>query len=368
MTINRDGISHSPVKQAAAYRFASLSVARAYIDTVREKVSSFSAQALIGAMEHLNRAYQEYPELELDRPRRDLSEGLRSAVKNLPDHLIIRMLIDLMAFDPTASASMTLLFEKITASDNWRWLSLMLRSFDPSIRLHWSAFEPVVAILPQRGREDINLSFFAELLKRIDFGEEEGAADFGNILAHLLSDERPANIDNSALAKAVQSARRPPSPPAHSSKKQGSREALLAIAQRLRAASSPQRSSPHPDLFWPSGRMSFDEFLMQWPCEVELSVDLDDQALIEEAYQAILLRRPGVAETSQYLRLLKNGIVSKGWIIEDLLGSEEFRSFERQLRVIWGGAVIAEPGRPDAAEIPAVKIGPGGRPPDARSG
>ncbi len=194
MTINRDGISHSPVKQAAAYRFASLSVARAYIDTVREKVSSFSAQALIGAMEHLNRAYQEYPELELDRPRRDLSEGLRSAVKNLPDHLIIRMLIDLMAFDPTASASMTLLFEKITASDNWRWLSLMLRSFDPSIRLHWSAFEPVVAILPQRGREDINLSFFAELLKRIDFGEEEGAADFGNILAHLLSDERPASV------------------------------------------------------------------------------------------------------------------------------------------------------------------------------
>jgi hypothetical protein len=100
--------------------------------------------------------------------------------------------------------------------------------------------------------------------------------------------------------------------------------------------------------------MSFDEFFMQWPCKVELPADLDDQALIEEAYQAILLRRPGVAEMSQYLRLLQDGIVSKHWIIEDLLGSKEFRSFERRLCVIWGGAVITEPGRSDAAEIPAV--------------
>ena len=100
--------------------------------------------------------------------------------------------------------------------------------------------------------------------------------------------------------------------------------------------------------------MSFEEFFMQWPCEVELRIDLDDQALIEEAYQAILLRRPGVAEMNQYLRLLQNRIVSMCWIIEDILGSEEFRSFERRLRVIWGGAVITEPGRPDAAEIPAV--------------
>ncbi len=100
--------------------------------------------------------------------------------------------------------------------------------------------------------------------------------------------------------------------------------------------------------------MSFDEFLMQWPCEVELPVDLDDQEFIEVAYQAILLREPNIAEVGQYLTLLQNGIVSKPWIIEDLLGLEEFRSFERRLRVIWGDSVITEPGRPEAAEMPAV--------------
>ncbi len=354
MTINWDGISHFPVKQTTAHEFASLSLARAYIDTVQEKASSFRAQPLIEALEHLDRAYQKFPELELDRPRGDLSEGLRLAVKSLPDHLIIPLLINLVAFDPTSLASMTFLFEKIVESDNWRWLLLMLRSLDPSIRFNWRLFKPVVSILPQRGRDDMNLSFFAELLKRIDFSEEERSADFGNVLAHLLSDERPAGIDSGALAKAVQSARRPPSRPAPSVNKRGSRAGLLAIAQRLRAAPSLQRPNPHPDLFWPSGRMSFDEFFMQWPCKVELPADLDDQALIEEAYQAILLRRPGVAEMSQYLRLLQDGIVSKHWIIEDLLGSKEFRSFERRLCVIWGGAVITEPGRSDAAEIPAV--------------
>ena len=100
--------------------------------------------------------------------------------------------------------------------------------------------------------------------------------------------------------------------------------------------------------------MSFDEFLLQWPCEVELPVELDDAAFIEEAYRAILLRGPDVAEKDQYLRLLQDGVVSKSWIIEDLLASEELRSLERGLRVIWGGQVITEPGSSGEEDMPAV--------------
>ena|SRR5579862_1030740 len=354
MTIDRDGISRSPANPTTACRFTSLSVAVAYIDAVREKGGSFDAHALLGAMEHLNRAYEEFPELELDRPRRDLSEVLRSAMKNLPDDLTIPLLIDLVAFDPNSRASTILLFEKVVETGNWRWLLLILRSLDPSIRFHWREFEPVLVILPPRGRKDLNPSLFAELLKRIDFSEEEAAADFGNVLAQWLSDEHPAGIDCGALANAVQSARRPPRPPALDGNQRGSTDWLLAMAQRLRVAPSPQRPNPHPDLFWPSGRISFDEFLLQWPCEVEIPVGLGDQEFIEQAYQAILLRGPGVAAIQQYLGLLQNGVISKRWIIEDLLGSAEFRSFERRLRVIWGGEVITEPGRPEAAEMPAV--------------
>ena len=81
---------------------------------------------------------------------------------------------------------------------------------------------------------------------------------------------------------------------------------------------------------------------------------LDDREFIERVYQAILLREPSAAEMGQYLPLLQNGAISKPWIIEYLLGLQEFRAFERRLRVIWEGEVITEPGRPEAAAMPAV--------------
>jgi hypothetical protein len=56
----------------------------------------------------------------------------------------------------------------------------------------------------------------------------------------------------------------------------------------------------------------------------------------------------------QYLRLLHTGIVSKPWIIEDLLASEELRFLERRLRVVWGDHTITEPGRSEAETMPAV--------------
>ena len=85
MTANSDRISDSSVKQTATSEFASLPLARAYIATVREEISSLGTQQLIGALLRLRRAYQEFPELELDRPRRDFSDGLQSAVEHLPD-------------------------------------------------------------------------------------------------------------------------------------------------------------------------------------------------------------------------------------------------------------------------------------------
>jgi hypothetical protein len=127
------------------------------------------------------------------------------------------------------------------------------------------------------------------------------------------------------------------------------------MAERLRAAAPSSRwSNSNPDGAWPSGRLSFDEFLLQWPCEVELPVDPDDATFIDDAYRAILLRGPNVAEKDQYLRLLQNRVVSKPWIIGDLLASEELRSLERRLRVIWGGHVITEPGSSEEEDMAAV--------------
>jgi hypothetical protein len=352
MITSRYGISHSPVEPTATNELASLRLALAYIDSVREGTSSLGAKELSEALQRLHRAYQEFPELELDRPRRDLSKDLRSAVTSMPEREIIPLLADIAAFDPSCLSSIKLLLEKIAESDDWRSLLPILHRLISSRKIHWRALESIVTIL-RRGEKNINLPFFLELLKFLDLSEEETADNFGNIVIQLLSDQHPVGIHGGALAKAAPSAQRSPSQPSPGGDKQESRDALLAMAQRLRA-DPPPRSHPTPDLAWPSGRMSFDEFLTQWPCEVELPVDLDNHAFVEAAYQAILLRGPDVTEMNQYLELLQNGAVSKPWIIEDLLGSEELRFMERQLRVICGGYVITEPGRSVAETMPAV--------------
>jgi hypothetical protein len=184
--------------------------------------------------------------------------------------------------------------------------------------------------------------------------KENTTGDFRDILEVLLSAEPPGGTDRAALAEAAQSARRRPSEPPGGRDDPGSRDGLLATAQRLRSAPPPQRANRQPGLTWPSGPISFDEFLLQWPCEVDLPIDLNDLAFIEAAYRAILLRGPDVAELNQYLRLLQNNVVSKPWVIEDLLASEELHALERRVRVNWGGNVITEPGRPADAAMPAV--------------
>ena len=100
--------------------------------------------------------------------------------------------------------------------------------------------------------------------------------------------------------------------------------------------------------------MSFDEFLLQWPCETELPSELNNAEFIEEVYRAILLRGPGITERDQYLRLLEDGIVPKYWIIEDLLTSAELRALERRVRVIYGGKVITGLGSSEEEKAPTV--------------
>jgi len=346
--------SDSPLEQLLTDKFGSLSLAQAYIGTFLESIGSLGGGALIDALERLDDAYNEFPELELDRPRGALLKGLRSAAENLPDRDAIPLLMYCVAASPSSSPSLVSLVEKIIKSDYWPLLSTVLRSAFRRGEVWWHAIEPIVNVLRQQGRTETLLQVISEVLGCTEFTKEESASEFGDVLKHLLSDQHRLGIDSAMLAQAVRSARRRLSPPSLGRNGPASREVLLAMAKRLRPTPSAMRLSPHPDLGWPSGRMSFDEFLLQWPCEVELAVELDDTAFIEEAYRAILFREPDIAERNQYLRLLQDGVASISWIIEDLLASKELRSLERKVRVIYGGRVITEPGSSEGQETPAV--------------
>jgi hypothetical protein len=334
-------------------KFCSLCLARAYIDTVRESVGSLGG-ALIDALKRLDDAYNEFPELGLERPRGELLEGMRSVAESMPDRAAIPLLIYCVAASPSSSPSLVSLVEKIIKSDYSSSLSAVLRLLCHCREFCWGAIEPLVNVLLQHGRQNAVVQVISGVLGCTEFTKEESASKLGDILKRLLSDQQLLGIESGVLAQAVWSARRRLSRLSSARHDSESRAVLLAMAKRLRSIMPPTPLSPYHDLGWPSSRMSFDEFLLQWPCEVELPVELDDTTFIEEAYRAILLRAPDIGERSQYLRLLQDGVASKSWIIEDLLASKELRSLERRVRVICGGQLITEPGSSEEQEMPAV--------------
>ena len=346
--------SGSPLRHIPTDTFGSLSLRQAYIDSVGENIGSLGGGELIDALERLDRAYDEFPELELDRPRGALLKDLRSAAENLPDRSAVPLLMYCVAASPSCPSLLASLVEKIINPDYWPLLSAVLCSLSRHREFGWRAIGPVVTVLRQQGRAETVLALISEVLNCTEFTKEESTSEFGDVLKTLLSGRRQLGIDSALLAQAARSARRRLSRPSLGRSGPTSREGLLAMAERLRPTPSPAWLSPYPDLGWLSSRMSFDEFLLQWPCEVELPIELDDTTFIEEAYRAILLRGPDISERNQYLRLLQDGVASKSWIIEDLLASKELRSLERRVRVICGGQVITEPGSSEGHETPAV--------------
>jgi len=333
--------------------FCSLALGRAYIDSVQHSVSSLEGGDLIDALGRLDNAYDEFPELELERPRRAVLEGLQSTAQDLPDRAAIPLLMYCAAAGPSYSSALASLVEIIVKSDFHPVLPAVLRSSCRDREFCWGAIEQVINVLRQRGREETVLQLISEALRCTKFSKDEDAANAGEVLKRLLGDPDRLGIDSAVLARAVRSARDRLTRPSLGQNEAPPREALLTTAERLRPALSPPRLAAHFDLGWPSGRMSFNEFLLQWPCEVELPAELNDVEFIQAAHRAILLRGPDITEKNQYLRLLQDGVASQAWIIEDLLASKEFRSLERNVRVIFRGQPITGTGT-SPEDTPAV--------------
>ena len=335
--------SNYPPGEMSTDKFGSLSLGRAYIDTVRQSIGALVGGELISALEGLDRAYDRFPELELDRPRRELLESLQSTAENLPDRAAVPVLRYCVAAGQACSSALGPLVEKVVKSDFQQLLPAVLRLLCRRRSSCWSAIEPVVGLLLQQGRAETVVRLISEVLGCVQFAKEADVSEFGDVLKQLLGDRHEPGIDSAGLARAAGSARARLRRSSLGRNRPTSREALLAMAERLRPTPSSTPLSPQPDLGWPGSRMSFDEFLLQWPCQIELSGELNDAEFIDEAYRAILLRRPEIAERDQYLRLLQDGVASKYWIVEDLLSSEEFRSLDRNVRIMFGGQLIAGP-------------------------
>ena len=320
-------------------QFASMPEARGYVDTVRERIGSLGPAELVAALDRIDLAYREFPELALERRR----TGLSSLVTLLLDRIICadRASEPLHALEGGGRTEMSMVTEVAGVLGRFR-------------EVRWDNIEPVVSKLRRQGRADTALEVISAVLDRLSFSDDASSAGFANVLNSLLADGQPLEPDSGGFIEMIVAARRRLNPPFLGASEAGSREPLLAMAERLRLTPPPTLPDSAPHRAWPSGRLSFDEFLLQWPCEIELPAELDDAAFIEEAFPAILLREPEVIERDQYLKLLRDGAVSKEWVVEDLLASEELQLLERQLRIVCGGRVITEPGSSGREGMPTV--------------
>lgn len=347
-------ISDGPGSREAdgADEFDSLASARAYVASIGQSICSLGETELAAALSGIGTAYQQFPELVLEYPIEDFLEKLSSTAADLKVQTLALLVAYLSTSEPKPSMIPQLLAlteEKDGRDTFFSGLSQMLDCRD----IAWSPMEKLIEPLLRQGRADKVLQLLSAALGHIDFPDELSRLAFEDVLRWLLDLPRSPHDEPGSLVKLALAARDRLNRGVTDSTVYGAAGMLVDTADRLRRLLSPVRPDVRPVVAWPGGRLTFEEFLLQWPCTIELPIELEQSEFIEEAYRAILLRDPGPDEMRQHLKLMKEG-ASKVWIIEDLLGCEELHRLDRQLRVSLGDCVITEPNTGGGDNNPTV--------------
>ena len=330
--------------------FCSLSDASEYVDGLFKNGLPLGSAEVVNAVTQVRRAYREFPELEAARPRAEIFELLWPVARKAAGDAA-PVVIELAQFAPTAFLA-SLGGETDETGDPL--LLQFVKALPLCCRLQTRAMLDVVTDLVKSGRNELALALLSLTLGQSDREPEAAVEHVGVLLVRLLQvpcDDAP---ESAALAKAAQAAIRRFGPPQTRGDERGGRERLLSLAARLTPAVRPRRPSSPGSTSWPSGPLPFDDFLLQWPCEIELPDDLGDGDFLVAAYKAILLRPPLAGEREQWLRLLQRGDIPHLRVIEELLTSPELRAIGRRVRVRWRGRVVIDPDAPETADMPAV--------------
>jgi hypothetical protein len=330
--------------------FASLDAARAYLCSIRSSIGFFASADLTAALSRAATAYQQFPELVLECPHEDLLDQVASTLADPKTRKLASVIRYFTTREPHQS-TMSQLLRLTQERDGWDTFLSGLRLVLLRREVSWRAIEKLLRALQRERRGDEVLELLSAVLEHIP--DDRSRFVFEDLLRSLLdcppSAQEPGSLTTIALAARHRLKRAVPGSTASRPA-----SALVDTAERLRSVLSPAMpDDPRPVVAWASGLLSFGEFLLQWPCNVELPTDLGDADFIKESFRAILLRDPSQAEMQQHMRLMKEG-ASKAWLVEDLLACEELRRLDRQLRVSLGDCVITEPGKPGNENNPTV--------------
>jgi hypothetical protein len=252
--------------------FPSLADVQAWLAALPEAIGSLSGTELAEAIPRVERAYERFPELAAQFPRRTLLRRLRAAAATLPDTAAVPLLLLCAAAEPADPACRTALFERAARAHGGALLLALVRLFRSYTAVGWEEIGPAVAALSAEGAGARTiLEILSEILD--DAGNRpEDAAGLGRVLAPLLASE-PAAIEPAALARAAAGARRRLGEASAGAGEAPRRHALAALAERVKARLGPP-AWPREDKARPArpgGETAFPSFVAQWP---ELAIEV----------------------------------------------------------------------------------------------
>ena len=242
--------------------------------SARSFLGGLNSGTLITAPPHLldqfaraQTAYEQFPELEGEYPRRDIIGSLLADIDSMPDDTAIPILMFCAALGlPEAQPIDGLLGRLIRAGRKDAVIGIVnaLTKYRP---LGAHELSSAIEQLQPAEQDDALLATMSAVVGHLRVTPDPSVRRSGAQLRNLLFDN-DASTDPVAALLRVQSARRHRDKATIRHPTKHDREPLLALAERVtarlsRASLSPPPPEPPARVAWPSRRMSFSEFFMQ---------------------------------------------------------------------------------------------------------
>ncbi len=246
------------------------------------RLAGLAGEPLIEAVARIENSYGEFPELEIEVPRRALVEELRSSLDSVAGQAAVALLMACTALDSSPpSASVAALLDTMARAGQGDQIAGVVAILARRRAFTCDEIAPAVEELCRQGRLPAALALTSAASGPVDVDPGAAAVALGAGLKRILFAGGDAPVDPAGLARIVLSARnrlqRSTRPPAKSSPgPQPLAPQLLELAEQV-AAKLPRRTlSPPPAATttapWRTGRLGFAEFAAQWPeiCGVEI--------------------------------------------------------------------------------------------------
>jgi len=236
------------------------------------RLARLAGEQLIDAVARIDDAYDQFPELEIDIPRRALVDELLASLDRTGGQAALPLLMACAALDPAPPAELiAALLDGMARAGRGEASARAAAILAHRRAVTGDEIAPAVAELCRQGHLSMALALTAQASGD---GDPGAAAALGAGLQRLLFAGDGATIDRSGLARTILLARhrvqRSTRPRAEGgSGPRSPTPGLLELAERV-AAKLPRRPVSPPPIAatpppWRTGRLGFAEFAAQWP-------------------------------------------------------------------------------------------------------